>query len=183
MANKYRKIQFRFTKELIIMVCVLVALIVATIILQQPTKKEKFVSKWQEAGSSIQENTLFKEETFKQLDKQLENNEKVVVLFVTPEDKNSVSLFDEVLNNAAVYDVEVVYIIDCADYLGDRKTDSKLDESLKALENTYKVSLEEAPALWLFNNGSLVAELNYDLIEEASGSYSEAVKRVLVYNK
>ena len=183
MANKYRKINFRFTKELIIIACVIVALVVATIILNAPTKADKFLSKWQNAGSSIQSNEIFEEVSQDSLKTKIDKKDGVVVvLFVSTEDSNSVTLFDEVNNHASLFEVDKVYVLDGSNYVGNREENQDVDNKLKEVEAKFGVTIGQVPSLWLYRNGELKATLNQDLVDEQSGSYEEALKRVLAYN-
>ena len=50
------------------------------------------------------------------------------------------------------------------------------------IEEKYGITLD-TPDLWAFENGSVVAELDQDLIEASSNDYTEAIKRVLLLNK
>jgi len=181
MANKYRQVKFTLKKELIIIVSVLAAMILATILLELPTKEDKFVDKWSEAGASISENTLFVETSFDKLDGIISKNEKVFVLFATT-DENGVSLFGEVMENASTNNVEKVYIIDSAFAQGDRDEDADLDAKLDVLEAKYGINLDTNPNLWYFNNGTLAAELNQTIVDTASGDYCQACYQVMIYN-
>ena len=182
MANKYRKIGFRLQKELIIIVAVLLVLLVAAILLNLPTKSEKFVSEWSEAGASIQDDSLFEAVSQKELKKLVEKNDKVFVLFVTSSDSDSVSLVNEVASMASNFNIDKVYILDSADYLGNREEDTNLDSKLKELENDLGIKEStQAPSLWMFEQHQFARQLNEDLHESTSG-YTEPVKQVLVYN-
>ena len=183
MANKYRKIEFRFHKELLIILGVILALLVAAILLNLPTKNEKFVAKWQEAGASIETNTLFEEIDEAKLQKTIVATEgNVFVLFVTPSDSESVSLFNEVLTQAETYNVKKIYVLDANDYLGNREEDDELASKLNALQTSLAITEDtQAPALWMFVDGKFARQLDADLVEEQSG-YKEAVKQIFVYN-
>ena len=179
--KKYSKVKFTLRKELIIILSVIVAMVVATILLLQPTKSQKFVSKWSGAGSTIVENTLYEEIDFDDLDKIIASNEITYVLFAHVGDENAVKVFDSVINLSSGLDVEKVYLIDSEFAVGDREEDADLDAELKVIEEKYGITLD-IPDLWAFQSGKVVAELNQDLIEEKT-DYTEAIKRVLLLNK
>lgn len=180
--KKYSKVKFTLRKELIIILAVVLVMVLATILLLQPTKDQKFVSKWSGAGSSIVENQLYEEIEFDELDEVIAGEGITYVLFAHASDENSVKAFDLVINLATGLDVEKVYIIDSEFAVGDREEDADLDAELKVIEEKYGITLD-TPDLWAFENGSVVAELDQDLIEASSNDYTEAIKRVLLLNK
>lgn len=180
--KKYSKVKFTLRKELIIILAVVLVMVLATILLLQPTKDQKFVSKWSGAGSSIVENKLYEEIDFDELDEVIAGEGITYVLFAHATDEQSVKAFDLVINLATGLDVEKVYIIDSEFAVGDREEDAELDAELKVIEEKYGITLD-TPDLWAFENGSVVAELDQDLIEASSNDYTEAIKRVLLLNK
>ena len=191
--KKYSKVKFTLRKELIIILAVAVVMIVATVLLNLPNKEEKFVSKWQAAGSTIVENTLFEETTFDDLDEIIKSDSKVYVYFASPSDSVSATNLNLIVQYAAVYDVEKVYIVDSAFAVAaDREEDSDLNSKLTALENKYFSSLSteedayelnaEVPNLWVFENGSLTLEIDHDLID-AKGSWDAALIQLFSVNK
>lgn len=183
MANKYKKVSFVLRKELLIIVGVIAALILATILLTLPTKSEKLLAKWSAASSNIQSVEMFEELSESDLEKLLKKENKVFVLFVSDQDANSISLVETVYNSLSTYDVKKVYILDATDYLGDRKLDAELDTKLKSLEAKFVgLNISEAPTFWFFYDGKIDQQMNIDLVKEQSYSYTEAVKDILVYS-
>ena len=180
MANKYRKIDFRLQKELLIIVGVLFLMLILTIILSAPTKSEKFVSKWQTAGSSITSAELFEEVSAEKLEKVISSGDKVFVLFVTAQAGDDLTLFNQVLSQAEKYNVTKVYILDSADYQGDREDDPELDTKLHNLEEKFGVDLDNIPTLWLAQ-GNTVTQMS-NKVHEKNGDYTQAVKDILVLN-
>ena len=169
--KKYSKVKFTLRKELIFILAAVVVLVVATILLNLPNEEEKFLSKWQEAGSTITENTLYEEVSFDELRSILdgkENNEYTFVYFATPSDSTSVSYFDTFVSVAQTYDVEKIYIVDSAFALeGDREEDADFDAKLKGIEENFKaadgtttIKLDSVPNLWVFNGKVLEKSAN-----------------------
>ena len=152
--KKYSKVKFTLRKELIIILSAIVVLVVATILLNLPNEEEKFVTKWSEAGSSIVENRLYEEISFDGLDDILAGkgaNDVTFVLFATPSDTSSVTQFDAVMNQAAAYDIDKVYLVDEEFDFGE---DSEAVTFTDAEGNV--VELESVPSLWVFKGGVLV---------------------------
>ena len=57
--KKYSKVKFTLRKELIFILAAIVVLVVATILLNLPNEKEKFIDKWTEAGASTASETAY----------------------------------------------------------------------------------------------------------------------------
>ena len=164
--KKYSKVKFTLRKELIIMLAAIVVLVVATILLNLPNEEEKFLSKWQEAGSTMTENTLYEEVSFDELREILngkEQNTYTFVFFATPSNADSVTYFDQFVSVAQTYDVKKIYIVDSAFALeGDREEDSEFDAELAQYEQNFKaadgettIDLSFVPNLWVFNGSVL----------------------------
>lgn len=184
--KKYSKVKFAFRKELIIILAVIVVMVIATVLLQLPSKEDKFIKEWSSAGSSIVENDLYETISFDKLDNVLDKAEGVVfVYFATSSDETSVTNFDVIMSQADLFGVEKVYLVDAKNYQGDREEDAELDEKLTAIENRFTaedgtaISLDYTPNLWAFENGKLVKEINHDLID-TNGDWKEACKQVLI---
>ena len=169
--KKYSKVKFTLRKELIFILAAIVVLVVATILFNLPNKEEKFLSKWQEAGSTITENTLYEEVSFDELREILDgkaDNEFTFVFFATPSNQESVSYFDTFVSVAQTYDVEKIYIVDSAFALeGDREEDADFDAKLKGIEENFKaadgtttIKLDSVPNLWVFNGKVLEKSAN-----------------------
>ena len=164
--KKYSKVKFTLRKELIIILSAILVLVVATILLNLPNEEEKFVAKWTEAGSTIVENRLYEEVSFDELEDILagkEANDVTFVLFATPSNADSVTQFDAITNNAGIYGVEKVYLVDSEFALeGNREEDADFDNELKAIEANFTdaegntIKLDSVPNLWVFKGGVLV---------------------------
>jgi hypothetical protein len=161
--KKYSKVKFTLRKELIFILAAVVVLVVATILLNLPNEKEKFINKWQEAGSQIQENTIYEEISFDGLLGKLEaSDEYTFVLFATP-NAECVEYFDAVMNYAAneKFNVSKVYLVDSALAIGDRENDEALDNKLTEIENQFKnaeetIKLDSITNFWVFKGTELV---------------------------
>ena len=187
--KKYSKVKFTLRKELVIILSVILLMVVATILLLQPTKEQKFVAEWSTAGSTIVENTIYEKVDFDDLDEKIAGEEVTFVLFAHSANAEAVKVFDIVLNLASTLDIEKVYLVDSAFAEGDREEDTELDAKLAEIEAKFvgaddsKISLSEIPNLWAFQSGKLVAELDQDLIEAEASDYTAACLKVLSLNK
>lgn len=163
--KKYSKVKFTLRKELIFILAGIVVLLVATILLNLPNEDEKFVKKWQNAGSQITEKTLYTEISFEGLKTVLESTEGYTfVLFATP-DAGSVTYFDTLISLTSKddYNVSQVYLVDCAFAVGDRENDKALNDTLNKYEEMFKnavegqeFKLDDTPNFWVFEGTKLV---------------------------
>lgn len=164
--KKYSKVKFTLRKELVMILAAIVVLVVATILLNLPTKEEKFVNKWAEAGAQITENELYVEVSFDELQDELSGKqagEYTFVLFTTPSDADGVTYFNTVISLAELYGVEKVYLVDSEFVVGkDREEDSDFDAELKDIEDNFKteegteMKLDAVSNFWVFNGDTLV---------------------------
>ena len=164
--KKYSKVKFTLRKELVMILAAIVVLIVATILLNLPTKEEKFVNKWVEAGAQITENELYVEVSFDELEDELSGKqagEYTFVLFTTPSDADGVTYFNTVISLAELYGVEKVYLVDSEFVVGkDREEDSEFDAELKDIEDNFKteegteLKLDAVSNFWVFNGDTLI---------------------------
>ena len=196
--KKYSKVKFTLRKELLFILGAVVLMVVATILFNLPNKEEKFLKKWNEAGSQLTENLLYEEITFEELEEKINANEYVFVLFVNPSDQTSVTLFDTVYQLAVgQYEIDKVYLVDAEVSMVDknREEDAEFDAELKAIESKFKketetdedgnpvtITLDQYPNFWVFKNGYLVKEVNQDLVE-AEGSWESELRQVLNFSK
>lgn len=183
--KKYSKVKFTLRKELIIILVAVVVMIVATILFNLPNKEEKFLEKWNAAGSTITENMLYEEVDFEELEELVKANENVFVLFASTADANSVAVFDKVYSMALnTYEIDKVYLVDSEFVVGkDREKDAEFDAELKAIEAKFAgITLDQTPNLWVFRSGKLVAEANQDLIADKSNDWTAAIVQIFSYS-
>jgi len=187
--KKYSKVKFTLRKELLIILGAVVLMVVATILFNLPNKEEKFLKKWNEAGSTVAEKLVYEETTFEDLENIIKSDEYVFVLFATP-DASCVTVFDSVYNYAlTTYEIDTVYLVDSEFVMGkNRDEDKEFDEKLVELEGKFKdaegnsITLDKTPNIWVFKDGKLVAEADQDLIT-AEGSWDAAIISILNYSK
>lgn len=160
--KKYSKVKFTLRKELIFILAAIVLLVVATILLNLPTEEEKFIKKWNEAGSSITENVIYEEVTFDELKAALDTKgetEYTYVLYATTSDENAVSLFDQIYSIVtSVQDFEHITHI----YLVDSGADfdkTQVEENFKDAKGD-SINLETSYNLWLFQGNTIVGSIN-----------------------
>lgn len=156
--KKYSKVKFTLRKELIIIAAAIVVMVVATILFNLPNKEEKFLEKWNAAGSTITENMLYEEVDYEDLEEVVGANEYVFVLFASTEDANSVAVFDKVYSLALnTYEIETVYLVDDAP--------------------------EQETNLCVYKSGAVIAEANQDLVEDKANDWTAAIVQILNYSK
>lgn len=184
--KKYSKVKFTLRKELILILVAVVLMIVATVLFNLPNKEEKFLKEWTEAGSTLQENLLYEEVSFEELEEIIKEDKNVFVLFASAKDASSVTVFDSVYNfGLNTYELEKVYLVDSEFVLEkDREEDSEFDAELKEIESKFvdaegnTITLDQNPNLWAFRNGKLVAEADQDLIADKANDWSAAIIQI-----
>lgn len=190
--KKYSKVKFTLRKELIIILAVIVVMLVATILLQLPSKNDKFVKAWNKAGSSITENTVYKETTMNGLEgivSKAKSDEYVYVYFANKSDSTAVTNFDLIYRYANTFEVDTVYIIDSSFASEkDRELDEDFDKMLSDIEAKFKdsdsntITLDQNPNFWVFKDGKLVSEIDQDLITE-KGNWNAALIQMFALSK
>ena len=167
--KKYSKVKFTLRKELIIILVAIAVMITATILFNLPNKEEKFLEKWNTAGSTITENLLYEEVSVEELGEIVKSDKNVFVLFASTADTTSVTVFDQVYSLALnTYELETVYLV---------------DETLEESDATaLGVAADQTTNLCVFKDGKLVEEANQDLITLNSGDWTAAIIRVLNYS-
>ena len=178
--KKYSKVKFTLRKELIFILAAIVLLVVATILLNLPTEEEKFLKKWNEAGSTITENKIYEEVTFDELNAALSSkgaNEYTYVLFVTPSDTNSVSLFDQIYSIVTTVSefehVTHIYLVDS----GAEYDEATVTENFKDADGE-SINLESKYNLWLFQGKTIVGSI--DEYTDLGLGMNEAIISMLV---
>lgn len=179
--KKYSKVKFTLRKELLFILAAIVIMVVATILLQLPSKEEKFNKKW-----NLQDNMLYKEVSINDLDNVLEDKkatDTVFVLFVLPKDSATSTHLTLIETIAEEFDVKRVYLVDATFATkGDREIDDKFNEKLEKIENQFTnsddvtITLDNVPNFWAFQDSKLVKEINQDKIEAEGDWYSAAIE-------
>ena len=179
--KKYSKVKFTLRKELIIILSAIVVMVVATILFNLPTSEEKWLDKWQTAGSSIVENKIYEDvESFDELEDVIKSQEVVYVLFATT-DADGAAKLDLVSQCAEYFSVEKVYILDSA-FLADYDRKEAEDEAyLKGLEEKFSISLETSTDFFVFQNGKLLQELDQDYVT-VSGGWNAPLMQIFLEN-
>ena len=162
--KKYSKVKFTLRKELIFILAAIVVLVVATILLNLPNEKEKFLKKWQEAGSSVTEYKLYEEIDFAGLKEVLNNTDGYTFVLFATTNADGVSYFDKALSYSTLddYNVTKVYLVDSAFAIGEREEGNDLDKLLAEYEKDFKdaegdtIKLDNNPNFWVFKGNVLV---------------------------
>ncbi len=162
MASRIRKTKFKFkwTKELVFLICGLLVMIIATIILALPTKQERFLNKW--SGTSLTKETVITEIKEEKLLDEINKNEFVFVFYGAPADSTSVTNIDIVEAQAQIFDIDKVYWLDGTEiYETDDETKSTRD--FKTAINAREEKLQDVDLLtmgsfWVYQNGKLIVD-------------------------
>ena len=160
--KKYSKVKFTLRKELVFILAAIALLVVATILLNLPSEEEKFLEKWTAGGSTLTENKLYEEVTFDELGTILDSKasgEYTYVLYATPSDSNSVSLFDQiysiVYNSREYSHVTKIYVVDSGAEIDKDQVQANFKDN--AGEG---INLDTAYNLWLFQGKTAVCSIN-----------------------
>lgn len=191
--KKYSKVKFTLRKELIFILAAVVVLVVATILLNLPTKEEKFVERWVEAGGNISEqNNVYKEVTFEELQEELSEksaDEYTFVLLATPENEESLTYFNTVVSLAELYGVEQIYLVDSTFMVEkDREADAEFNQELLDIEAKFAhdsdtvMNLDLVSDFWVFKGAELIESADdYEL--SGSINWTTALIQMFSYAK
>ena len=178
--KKYSKVKFTLRKELIFILAAIVLLVVATILLNLPTKEEKFLEKWNAAGSTITENVIYEEVTFDELNAVLSakgDNEHTYVLYASPSNADSVSLFDQIysiVTSVSEFEhITQIYLVDS----GVEYDEATVSENFKDADGE-SINLESSYNLWLFQGKTIVGSI--DQYTDLGLGMNEAIISMLV---
>lgn len=187
-------VQFKWTKELIIFLSILLVAIILTIICLIPTSKERFMNEWTEAieaaeGTAFDEDHVFEYITYNELEKARKNcseDEPLFVLYGSCLDSTTVSNITEVNDMATDYEVEKIYIFKC-DFVmeadkDDAKDKAKLEKyrdalCLEKIDNLYTYC-----QLFVFTNSDAYSFNSQDIIDDSDNtdaSFSKALKNCM----
>lgn len=138
-------VPFKWTKELIIFLSVLVVAIVLTIVCLIPTSKEKFMTEWSNAitaasGTSLDEDHVFEYislSKFEDKKKEATSENPLIILYGSSTDSTTASNISSINTKAQDYKIDKIYILK-SDFVmnadeSDAKDKAKLDEYKEAI--------------------------------------------------
>lgn len=152
---------FKWTKELIIFLTILVVAIVLTIVCLIPTSKEKFMTEWSNAikaasATALDEDHVFEYISLSKLEdkkKEATKDEPLFILYGSSADSTTVSNISSINTKAQDYGIEKIYILRSDFVMSADETDAKD----KAKLNEYKEAL--------LGNDNASSTVNYDDIK------------------
>ena len=181
--SKRNRVKFKWTKELIILMCSIVVLIVAAVLINIPTKAAVQLDKYNKdiqtynTDNNTQFNTLptkhvFKETTVKGIKKIKKSDDYSFVFYCALDDATTVEYLSKINEKAKDYKIKTVYLW-FADYV------QKADEETKATL-TYRNKVNEYNDIVNDNINSLV-ENNKDLYFKQDNFDLEKFPALLVF--
>lgn len=187
-------VPFKWTKELIIFLSVLVVAIALTIICLIPTSKERFMNEWTEAieaasGTAFDDEHVFEYISYNELEKARKNcteEDPLFVLYGSCLDSTTVSNITEVNEMATEYEVDKIYILKC-DFVmeadeDDAKDKAKLEKYRDALGLEKIDNLYTYCQLFVYTNSSEYDFNSQDIIDDSDNtdaSFSKALKKCM----
>ncbi len=164
-SKRRNKATFKWTKELIILLSVIIVMIGVTIVLGIPSKADKLYEKYTSAQTSSQtaltEDNVFEEISFKKLAKRIKNDEYTYVYYGSITVTEFLDNIEAVNQAAQLYEIDKVYILestwvqelDLEDEDDGKENQAKLDAREEQLDG---VDMSIYPSLWIFKNGKVV---------------------------
>ena len=203
MASKSRrnKVKFKLTKELIILVVALVAILVATIIMGLPSNEAKKLDEYngkitafnnanQTSHQLLSEGHVFKEISYNSLTKKKNNDDYTYVLYGTFDQESFVSNLSILNYQAKEYEIDTIYLFLATWVAEQEDTDSidfnkevneknaVLNENKDKDQNEFDMADIDTATLLVFKDGSLVFNTQtYD--ESAEYTWNNYINKAL----
>lgn len=203
MASKSRrnKVKFKLTKELIILVVALVAILVATIIMGLPSNEAKKLDEYngkitafnnanQTSHQLLSEGHVFKEISYNSLTKKKNNDDYTYVLYGTFDQESFVSNLSILNYQAKEYEIDTIYLFlatwvaeqedtDSIDFNKEvNEKNSVLNENKDKDQNEFDMADIDTATLLVFKDGSLVFNTQtYD--ESAEYTWNNYINKAL----
>ncbi|MBQ3253226.1 MAG: hypothetical protein IJA65_01615 [Acholeplasmatales bacterium] len=203
MASKSRrnKVKFKLTKELIILVVALVAILVATIIMGLPSNEAKKLDEYngkitafnnanQTSHQLLSEGHVFKEISYNSLTKKKNNDDYTYVLYGTFDQESFVSILSTLNYQAKEYEIDTIYLFLATWVAEQEDTDSidfnkevneknaVLNENKDKDQNEFDMADIDTATLLVFKDGSLVFNTQtYD--ESAEYTWNNYINKAL----
>ena len=175
--NRKNKAKFKWTKELIILLVLLVAMVTSTIVLSIPSSKTKTTTSFNEAitayntSNSTSYSTLSTENVFvevehKKLLNKIEKEEYVYVVYGSLSDGTVLQYLSTINSVATQEEIETVYFYSSAwveetedtdtEAFKTKKQELEADINKNVNRDVEALDLLEYPALLVFHNGELI---------------------------
>ncbi len=198
--NRKNKVKFKWTKELIILLVLIVAMITATIVLSIPSKSARTTTKLNNAITAnsssdsssstnlLPDDNVYVETTHKELLKKIGNDEYVYVLYGSLTDSNYTNLLYGINSKASQYEVKTVCLYSSDWVLETDDTDSatfkdkasSLSGDFSYSKGVVKFDYLKSPAILVFHNGEMVMNSQeYD--DNDSYNWNQYINKALTY--
>ena len=181
MADRYNKDKYKFkwTKELIFLICGIVVLIVVTVVLSLPTKVENFLNKWPNA--SLSKETVFEEVDENKLVNLINDGGYVFVYYATPDEEEASTNMSLIETKATTFDIENVYWLDSTSIYNATEEDKELREYKEDILNREEalkgVDLDNTLSFWVFKDGALVTDYADYKDSNETNSFEQVVNK------
>lgn len=162
--GKRNKFSFVWTKELIFLILGIIAMIVAVIIMIQPSAKEKFYDTWSaklsDSDTALATDHIYSKISLSDLGKKVKNSDEYIYVFYgTEQDSTCVSNIELFNATAQSFKITKIYYLN-ADFVYDEENKTTRSFQLEIDEKEAKVNSQcdffNYPSLWVFHNGDLV---------------------------
>lgn len=174
--KKVNTFKFKITKELVIFLTCLIALIAVAIVLSIPTDKENIYTDYSAAATSLStddetittidsDEHVFETISYKDLIEKIDDESGIFYVYYSSTDvSDAVSLMPSLNSYAELYDVDTIYLLDNSIYT---ELDTTVGDDVATIENYEaelsigssaddKVLLNVTPGLFIYNDHKLI---------------------------
>ena len=171
--SKRNRTKFKWTKELIFLICAIVVLIVAAILINIPTKASVQLDKYNNAitayntensaqYSTLPSNHVFKEVSIKSLKKKKKSNDYTFVFYCSLTDSTSLEYLSKINSTATNLEIKTVYLW-FADYVENSDADTKKTVKYHDKVNEYNAVVNDNINSLVEDGGIYYKQDNFDL--------------------
>lgn len=157
-SRKKNVIKFKWTKELIITLSVLVVLIISAVVLALPTPSEKIYNEYASVSATLSSDHVFVKTSYKGLLSKIEKEDDLIfVYYGSTTCTNCVSNIEVFNSTAKSFEVKKVYYLESTfvDKLDEDKDEDMAKRDAWEVE-LGGVTLTDTPSLWVYQGGKLI---------------------------
>ncbi|MGM9968995.1 MAG: hypothetical protein ACI35S_01195 [Anaeroplasma sp.] len=203
--NRRNKVKFKLTKELVILVVALLAILTATIIMALPSNAAKTLEKYNDAiteynsanstsYSTLPEEHVFKEISFEKLVNKKNSDEYTYVFYGSFSQGAFVENLSKINTQAKEHEIKTVYLFFCTwveeqddinsiDFNNEAKEkNALLNESKDKSQDEFDMVDITEPALLVFKSGTLIFNTQ-TYVDNDEYSWSNYINKALTLEK